>query len=1541
MCIPVPFSDQGVYAKEATGFSDWSTATTNSKEILPMILKKVFLMTAVSLSQLDKGTPPLIKTPFLERQRYADYIKYAYTVAYGKRTPKPEAFAENGMNGTVVFDPDVARHLEFLETHTKHLPETPKRKKKNDDQQRDDDIPAQRRTIDAPIPKKPTTPVVRKKFHVLVQPCRHVKNSNELAGFLFWVFIEDPNFNLDECRSEYVNALAKHKAEITSKSFPSKACRLSNYVKYDISAMATEDATMLSITHRDWVQWCNSYNLAVDFAAEDLKHTAYDRTTQDQIFGDRGADGSSTVPSGSEDGSSEENDFDEERSSREDEEEGSEMNTDSPSFLNLRGYEDEISKPSSSSDYSFFNVFAPHRAMILAKFFGMDTKHAFDCIESTQSEKYDDCVKYSIKPKKKNGISENVSVSDDAVGRTMYLHPYDNIYHMEEEYFYWDRNDATGLKYANFPWVTADTNPIYKRVVIALPPEYKKYENSIRSSLIEINYDRSLEQESNTSSLSRNGGGKKRPSEDALSLEDRNLPNSPRLLDHDGESEEMTTTDSQHAMSKEREEEAFRRKRAKIAGNKYFSLTTSMLQTANLNGMNVNALTINGHKVFKDPNLRDNKEIEHATLTFSAWAEKDDLWKLKEMLAGWKSSIDRYSTIAILDSTPPKSKDLGARHWVENKTVYACGDIVVYEPSEFLQSYHKETAALRRDACNRMIHVFKRRSQSLMTVAVANLADFYLKTIHNNVAEVRNLRLTQTDFDESLFSCLIRKQSMQLRYVCEIISNFKEFHVLYYGVMDVYRMEANVHFNYLGSGEGGVGKSFLLALLNSLLVKGTVREYLAASTKAAYTDLSRCDDIVLADELPANMAGEKAGTNDRSGYTRLATVNESKSAISTAMHIYEVFEFFELENGLKGRTNRLVQTPAIMSWVIVSNGVGSLDKALRDRFHSSSFTNTIQTENEKKASIANGENEADDQCDKLTILDIKTQMKSQNDAQMLHTRFRYSAFQALHMVAEKLIGIGALPQPDMSLANLVFNKVCKYVSSKTGVAIGMRSHSRIINVIRSMVIEDALNNAFFVTARDRDVINENTLLCIAPYLFSQFHHCVFAITLLMDQIFNPYFNCVLYAVIKRHCKFPLKAWVERLKEKRTIVRDDRRRIVRNGENGDGDVVMGDVNIDEPQTEETVDYILRDFYRTDHFNNGETNTIQWKTSYDENGGDKEPEKRKERLVDLNYVEITTTEISALASVIQYKMTPKISTSDIDEIVLQMINTRIRVSDAPKPISHEDLLSPNNCGKLPCYEEKREFNVLERIQSNVAGNRCYKWFFCVHMLTDLTNGENLIMDALKSLSYRGFKPRERVLTGFVKSYQQATLKYVPFESNDEVTAFVSKNASYRSEEVRREFGLNECVQNAYMGHSANIEDTMEYSNPIYSKSKIVIKEDLDDWSAKQWALKSALPIVWVRKRRNGDVAEKKALTNPRLEELEMKWKYLRSNGSIEIRDLPTELNQRRRNLDVTRKDEKLRKIIEGIHLRTKQSWGSLVRDEYVTRIVDALSMEPIEK
>ena len=1578
MVLPMPIGDDGVFSEDGVGFDDYgSFELTSGTELTPWTLKKIWLMMLMSLGQKDTGTPALRKKPFLAKTRWADFDKYLYPFK-GRRNVdnlNKDAFVSTSINGTVVFDYDVARHYHFLDTRTRHLPCTPVPKPGKDP------LPVSGIELEAPNATEKDKTVRRLKYHVMLQPCRRKAYPDELAGFLCWIFIEDPNFNMDGARCKFINAVQDHRERLESRTgkFPVRSA-VSQDIKNSVTAMRLDDPEMLTTTHKDWMQWCDMYDLSVKLLEGDRAASL-------------GVDNDTIVETMRVEEAGDPTKYVEQQL--------------------LRNYVDELDEPTSDSSSSFFTVFTPDKAFLLAKKYGMDMDNAPTYVDIGRPMGDDKTMTVILGPKRyQHPTEEPVSLTINP-----YLHAFDNQYVMTPEYFYWadtstkSRMTGSGLKYNAFPWSNNDTNPVYKQVVLKLPERHAHRLNNGNAALIRnVNCGSESVSLSDVSSTLRARPSKKRSRESASresasresasSETDRpdvvatSVPAPPVLYSSSDDVDMGDDNNASVIVASEAEiaAESALDLRVKMARINSFVPTDAVQGMAASRGMNPRNLNIGGCKLFQDPQTDPSEENDYVNFTYSKTAAMDDVHKVIEIHENWKSSIHQYAEVANMESQPPES-DADVERWVNERKASVVGDSIVYHPTEFVQSYNDALAAFEKSAVEHLFRCFKTKDKSVLTTSVHHLVNYYLRNVHNNVDRslFRKLHCAQTDFDASLFSAYVKKKSIDLRYVCEIISNFKEFHVIYFGVLDVYRVGNDTHFNYLGSGEGGVGKSFLLELLSILLAEGTVQRYYLGSDKSEYTDLSKSDSIITSDELPPGMAGRQAGNNDKHGHTLDAIVNATKTAMSTGMSVYEVFEFIETDDGEVHRTSRKIVTPCVSCRIVVTNNKVILDKALIDRCHKATFVTRKDADaddvdpNEEDVYGIDpvGKQHPKDYYKHLTVIDMKTQMKTSDDSEFKLVKLGYSVFQALHMIVEKMIGTGALPKIDVSLGNLVFNVVSKYIKARTNINIAMRSHERISNEMRTMIITDAVNNLYFSCCRDRDVINEKTLMCLKPYLFCQFHHAFFALTLLMDQMFDPYFNIVLFAAINECARFPVKRWVNRRIEKRTIDRSARAataaaRVAHNAAAAaaaaagtttgiavvptpapqavvqidvDADVdVDTDVDMDvEPvQTlagavvdggnqnlePELVCDILKDIYTDDYSNNGHA-TIRWRTSDSDKGPTRGGNKDDQpALIDLNYVWIHVAEESMLYSLLSDNMPFKLGSSDVSGHIAYARGASIKVSGAPRPITDAALMDANFTGKIPCYEDKHTFAVLEKVQS--SGGKGYDWYFCVHVLTDLNNGESLILDALKTVTYKGFRPRPSLLTGFVESYEGATLRSVAMNPNPNVECFRARNAAYREEWVRKQMVFNQVLESQDGPNPITLLEAIKRQDPIYKNKSIDIYKDLDDWAAEEWCKKNGIPTVWVRKTRREDInlpadpslpAEiVTTQTNFKATDLELKWKFLMSDGRYELRDLPTEHAQRVRNLYWIKNDgfTNIRSVTEQAFKEGQTEWSDLDRD-----------------
>lgn len=283
MCIPIPIGTNGVFDLNATCFDEWAVdASTKSTDHLTYILRSVFLIVIASLKQSQSGTPGLIKNAFFGIYRWKDFLKWR--VVNQKAAIKvlnPDAFIPDAMAGTNYFDMDVANRYRWLLENTADLPVSPP-------PNRGVNVPPGPLPGD-PVPPAPTgtasTPG-QLKYEIYLQPCRSTKNPDEIAGFLCYIFIRDPNFNLDEniCKFLYASGRVRDTPVSGKKGLSSTFGRANNIepdVLQSVMEIKNEDTSVTMTSRVDWNQRCDMYDRFVEIVQ--MNNCVKETITEDDV----------------------------------------------------------------------------------------------------------------------------------------------------------------------------------------------------------------------------------------------------------------------------------------------------------------------------------------------------------------------------------------------------------------------------------------------------------------------------------------------------------------------------------------------------------------------------------------------------------------------------------------------------------------------------------------------------------------------------------------------------------------------------------------------------------------------------------------------------------------------------------------------------------------------------------------------------------------------------------------------------------------------------------------------------------------------------------------------------------------------------------------------------------------------------------------------------------------------------------------------------------------------------------------------------------
>lgn len=795
--------------------------------------------------------------------------------------------------------------------------------------------------------------------------------------------------------------------------------------------------------------------------------------------------------------------------------------------------------PNADDAYNFCNLFTPERALVLAEYFGMDVAGATEKIFRTESDDKSWSLRSVPHPssleKKDDGpeAPETPATTEDGISSPVYAFEkdygcYDKLYLMIIDHFVWTNFEGTGLKTRYFPWVDKLESPWHRFVDIEMPRS--KTGRSLKRRR-DFGYD-SEEDDSD-------GGD----------------------FDDSDEEEEIDRGRRSKNSRKKHPRKKLKTTRADPGYVHSFSVEPMLQKIAQEREVDTSALTLGG-KFIRTANRVDGKRSYRTKVkAYSQAARKDEVTKIAEMFAGWKKSFGFYSEIAweqIREKGEEMKIDASLRTAREGSSaVTGKFDRVAekrkfYVPSKFSRDYYASVDDYEKTANFYLFRCMLKGSDSVLTEPFTEICRFFCsELLGKNASRGKLGTLTvchHYDPGVSILGSHMQRRGMQVRWKCHIFFYWAEFLLIYYGLVGVYRHEFDLHPAFIITGDKAIGKSNLLSLLPHLLIKNTTKDKFAGSSKHNYADLSQSDFIVRYDELPPWVISRDGNRN--SGFTADADVNLQKCAMTLGFFVYYALSLWDIGLPRKARIPEAIFTPHVQSPVIVANNFGpnTVDAALRDRFtviplpdHINHREDDDSKENCEKitaafygnADGAGGRNESPSDRRRDQKLAVKpTKYRDQIKAFQCkasgssskpdeQTVFDFSTMQCLHAVVEKMIAVGSLPSPDMSLLYQVLMRVVEHVESgnSCSLAMGIRAFQSIGEEARSMVIEDAKLNAFFVNCRDRTRIDEKSVMDVKPYLWCQLHHAIFAITLQRNKIVDPYFSTVIFTAVSTICNF--------------------------------------------------------------------------------------------------------------------------------------------------------------------------------------------------------------------------------------------------------------------------------------------------------------------------------------------------------------------------------------------------------------------------------------
>ena len=343
------------------------------------------------------------------------------------------------------------------------------------------------------------------------------------------------------------------------------------------------------------------------------------------------------------------------------------------------------------------------------------------------------------------------------------------------------------------------------------------------------------------------------------------------------------------------------------------------------------------------------------------------------------------------------------------------------------------------------------------------------------------------DSELTVFGHFVQRLYMQINHHGLVSTAHDSIFQMLIGCLDAYRCSPDLHLNGIATGNSSTGKSFMLDLVKSWSIPGTISE---TTRKTAASDAVEpenpgafSDRILFFHELPGSMVKEGYRENDQEA--------ELKSALTSGIVTTE--HFHQDDDGTR-RKRRIENDVTGTIWAANNDGMKGMSESMVSRWLHLPMDIVFN----KKRDVAS--------C-KFAERTRGAEHRAADARFAYECRWR----QGLVWMVEKMICAGdgvLLPSVEMFAAQEVFGRLEKGVKKERGGGgprVHMRDMERCRIYARLFTILSAIERTFCVPgAKHRGVspVTPTHLLDIAPFLVCTEEIAVFTFTMLRNQFFD-------------------------------------------------------------------------------------------------------------------------------------------------------------------------------------------------------------------------------------------------------------------------------------------------------------------------------------------------------------------------------------------------------------------------------------------------------
>jgi len=389
----------------------------------------------------------------------------------------------------------------------------------------------------------------------------------------------------------------------------------------------------------------------------------------------------------------------------------------------------------------------------------------------------------------------------------------------------------------------------------------------------------------------------------------------------------------------------------------------------------------------------------------------------------------------------------------------------------------------------------------------ANISPALARILKNAAADrVLDVQIRHYKFDPtiSIFGSMEVRWIQKLNYRMAMASSHRTTRVMWLGCMDAYRHGFDMHFNGAIGGRMAASKSYVLEIIEALLVRGAVSRFTYTTGKAHASKDNGNDKIAVYHEAPMSELVSKPGQTEgpsatlwkdrlTTSFIRVATlhINKDTGERVTLTHVAEQIS---------------------VTLIATNDDTTRLSSALQSRFHWKIHEETYGT----------------DRVIADLMLANAIQKNSEHGSNKESFIREVQKMHLLHIFVQKMIMCNIMPRVTTIACDVFMTHVRQYFSDNGHPLPGdSRIMQRMRIMCESLSIQDALESTFNVPSGEH-FVPENTpaikktgfdmkdLLTVDGKLFVKLEHCVLAAGYLCEEYANPQDKRVLYALRDLH-----------------------------------------------------------------------------------------------------------------------------------------------------------------------------------------------------------------------------------------------------------------------------------------------------------------------------------------------------------------------------------------------------------------------------------------